>query len=79
MANRRRQTTQAAMLQESWFYRHPEAESPLRSDVGTQPQFNKKKPLQESIFELVCDLAHDYASQRKASRHEYPAGIPWIP
>ncbi|MBI4388603.1 MAG: hypothetical protein HY580_00350, partial [Nitrospinae bacterium] len=25
-------------------YRHPNAESPLRPDVGTQSQFRKKKP-----------------------------------
>lgn len=25
-------------------YRHPEADSPLRPEVGTQPQFRKKKP-----------------------------------
>lgn len=25
-------------------YRHPESDSPLRPEVGTQPQFKKKKP-----------------------------------
>src|ERR1700730_6746833 len=25
-------------------YRHPEADSPLRPEVGTQPQFKKRKP-----------------------------------
>jgi len=40
----RRRNTQAAALQEAQAYRHPEAESLLRPDVGTQPQFKKKKP-----------------------------------
>ena len=44
MAKRGRRGAQAAALQEAEFYRHPEAESPLRPDVGTQPQFKKKKP-----------------------------------
>ena len=25
-------------------YRHPEADSPLRPEIGTQPKFKKKKP-----------------------------------
>jgi adenine-specific DNA-methyltransferase len=25
-------------------YKHPEADSPMRPDVGTQAQFKKKKP-----------------------------------
>jgi adenine-specific DNA-methyltransferase len=29
---------------EASTYRHPEADSPLRPDVGTQPQFKKRKP-----------------------------------
>jgi len=40
----RRRNTRAAALQEAQAYRHPEAESPLRPDVGTQSQFKKKKP-----------------------------------
>jgi adenine-specific DNA-methyltransferase len=41
----RRRNTQTTALQEAQAYRHPEAESPLWSDVGTQSQFKKKKPL----------------------------------
>ena len=44
MARRGRRTAQAAAVQEAEFYGHPEAESLLRPDVGTQPQFKKKKP-----------------------------------
>ena len=29
-------------------YRHPEADSPLRPEAGTQAQFKKKKPLTTS-------------------------------
>ena len=29
---------------ESHPYKHPEADSPMRPDVGTQAQFRKKKP-----------------------------------
>jgi adenine-specific DNA-methyltransferase len=39
-----RRSNLATGLQEAEAYRHPEAESPLRPDVGTQPQFRKKKP-----------------------------------
>jgi adenine-specific DNA-methyltransferase len=39
----RRRNTRTAALQEVQAYRHPEAESPLRPDVGTQSQFKKKK------------------------------------
>jgi adenine-specific DNA-methyltransferase len=44
VAKRGRRTNLATSLQEAQVYRHPEAESPLRPDVGTQPQFRKKKP-----------------------------------
>ena len=34
----------ATSLLETEAYRHPEADSPLRPDAGTQPPFRKKKP-----------------------------------
>jgi adenine-specific DNA-methyltransferase len=43
VARRGRRSNLATALQEAEAYRHPEAESPLRPDVGTQPQFRKKK------------------------------------
>jgi adenine-specific DNA-methyltransferase len=43
VAKRGRRSNLATALQEAEAYRHPEAESPLRPDVGTQPQFKKKK------------------------------------
>src|ERR1700752_1073753 len=33
------------------FYRHPESESVLRPDVGTQAQFRKKKPPEEYKYD----------------------------
>jgi adenine-specific DNA-methyltransferase len=33
------------------FYKHPESESLLRPDVGTQAQFRKKKPPQEYRYD----------------------------
>src|SRR5207244_8949607 len=33
-----------AKTQEAESYQHPEADSPMRPDVGTQAQFKKKKP-----------------------------------
>lgn len=44
MATRGRRAAQTTTLREAEFYRHPEADSPLRPDVGTQAQFRKKKP-----------------------------------
>jgi adenine-specific DNA-methyltransferase len=44
VARRGRRSNLVTALQEAEAYRHPEAESPLRPDVGTQPQFRKKKP-----------------------------------
>jgi hypothetical protein len=33
-----------AKVQQAESYKHPESESPMRPDVGTQAQFKKKKP-----------------------------------
>jgi hypothetical protein len=43
LANRKN-NNKARSQRESAAYRHPEAESLLRPDVGTQPQFRKRKP-----------------------------------
>ncbi len=44
MAKRRRQAGKIPKPPKAETYRHPEADSPLRPDVGTQAQFKKKKP-----------------------------------
>ncbi|MGH9345242.1 MAG: hypothetical protein ACRD19_15965 [Terriglobia bacterium] len=43
MANRK-SNNKGKSPREASTYRHPEADSPLRPDVGTQPQFKKRKP-----------------------------------
>ena len=44
MANRKSKNGKSKAPREASTYRHPEADSPLRPDVGTQPQFKKRKP-----------------------------------
>jgi adenine-specific DNA-methyltransferase len=46
---RRKATTPKATEAES--YQHPEAKLMLRPDVGTQPQFKKKKPAQRYRYD----------------------------
>lgn len=43
MARRNSGSTKTVAPPKARTYRHPEADSPLRPDVGTQPQFKKKK------------------------------------
>src|SRR6266851_5094190 len=43
MANRK-SNNKGKSPREASTYRHPEADSPLRPDVGTQPQFKRRKP-----------------------------------
>jgi len=43
MANRK-SNSKSKSPREASTYRHPEADSPLRPDVGTQAQFKKRKP-----------------------------------
>src|SRR5881409_4064219 len=47
-------------------YRHPEAESPMRPDVGTQPQFKKKKPPQTYRYDSSLSPALDWDGQNPA-------------
>lgn len=42
MANKKSNGTKKP--REASAYRHPGADSPLRPEVGTQPQFKKRKP-----------------------------------
>lgn len=44
MATHARRRNPTTAPHEAEAYQHPEADSPLRPDVGTQPQFRKKKP-----------------------------------
>jgi adenine-specific DNA-methyltransferase len=47
-------------------YRHPEAESPMRPDVGTQAQFKKKKPPVSYRYDLSLSPALDWDGQNSA-------------
>ena len=51
MARPRRNAAANATERKAETYRHPEAESPLRPDVGTQAQFRKKKPPQKYRYD----------------------------
>jgi len=44
VANGKRRASGTKTQHTAETYRHPEADSPLRPDVGTQPQFKKRKP-----------------------------------
>jgi adenine-specific DNA-methyltransferase len=47
-------------------YRHPEAESPSRPEVGTQPQFRKKKPPVTYRYDSSLSPALDWDGQNPA-------------
>ena len=44
-------------------YRHPESESPMRPDVGTQAQFKKKKPPVTYRYDSSLSPALDWDGQ----------------
>jgi len=53
-------------LQEAGTYRHPEAESPMRPEVGTQPHFKKMKPPQTYRYDSSLSPALDWDGQNAA-------------
>lgn len=55
-------------------YRHPEAEMPLRPDVGTQAQFRKKKPPATCRYDSSLSPALDWDGQN-AAREQGEAAI----
>lgn len=56
----------AATAKREADYRHPEAEMPLRPDVGTQPQFRKKKPPVTYRYDSSLSPALDFDGQNQA-------------
>src|SRR5579872_2860995 len=56
----------AARLQQAESYKHPESESPMRPDVGTQAQFKKKKPPQTYRYDSSLSPALDWDGQNSA-------------
>src|SRR5579872_6690602 len=53
----------AARLQQAESYKHPESESPMRPDVGTQAQFKKKKPPVTYRYDSSLSPALDWDGQ----------------
>lgn len=47
-------------------YKHPESESPMRPDVGTQAQFKKKKPPVTYRYDSSLSPALDWDGQNPA-------------
>ena len=56
----------AAATKREADYRHPEAQSPLRPDVGTQAQFRKKKPPAAYRYDSSLSPALDWDGQNAA-------------
>jgi adenine-specific DNA-methyltransferase len=54
------------MLPKAEAYRHPEAESLLRPEVGTQPQFKKKKPPKTYRYDSSLSPALEWDAQNPA-------------
>ncbi len=66
MARTTRRSTGAATSSKAKPYRHPDADSLLRPDVGTQPQFKKKKPPATYRYDSSLSPALDWDGQNPA-------------
>ena len=64
MANRKSSGTKKP--REASTYRHPEADSPLRPEVGTQPQFKKRKPPVTYRYDSSLSPALEWDGQNHA-------------
>lgn len=65
MANRK-SNNKSKPPREASTYRHPEAESPLRPEVGTQAQFKKRKPPVTYRYDSSLSPALDWDGQNHA-------------
>lgn len=63
---KRTSTGRAAAVPTTASYMHPEATTPLRPEVGTQPQFKKKKPPATYRFDTSIAPALDWDAQNSA-------------
>ena len=61
-----RSTKGAGNPKQAESYRHPEAESLLRPDIGTQAQFRKKKPPKTYRYDSSLSPALDWDGQNPA-------------
>ena len=66
MARRSRTIAKATTAARAKTYRHTEADSPLRPDVGTQPQFKKKRPPATYRYDSSLSPALDWDGQNPA-------------
>lgn len=66
MANRKSNNSKSKAPREASTYRHPEAESPLRPEVGTQAQFRKRKPPATYRYDSSLSPALDWDGQNSA-------------
>lgn len=62
----RKSNNKAKSPREASTYRHPEAESPLRPEVGTQAQFKKRKPPVTYRYDSSLSPALDWDGQNHA-------------
>src|SRR5207249_5638744 len=58
--------TRAPKSKTTESYLHPEADSPMRPDVGTQAQFKKRKPPQTYRYDSSLSPALDWDGQNSA-------------
>ena len=63
---RLRETLKPAKTRTAESYKHPESESPMRPDVGTQAQFKKKKPPVTYRYDSSLSPALDWDGQNSA-------------
>jgi hypothetical protein len=66
VANGRKKGNNSKAPREAATYRHPEAESPLRPEVGTQPQFKKRKPPATYRYDSSLSPALEWDGQNHA-------------
>jgi len=66
MARRGRKAGGGTATPKAETYRHPEAESLLRPEVGTQPQFRKKKPPKTYRYDSSLSPALEWDGQNPA-------------
>jgi adenine-specific DNA-methyltransferase len=66
MGKRKSASKASSKAAEADSYLHPEAKLPLRPDVGTQPQFRKKKPPQRYRYDSSLAPALEWDGQNPA-------------
>jgi adenine-specific DNA-methyltransferase len=63
---KRAKSKAAAKTTEAKPYKHPESESPMRPEVGTQARFNKRLPAQKYRYDSSLSPAMDFDGQNPA-------------